>query len=129
MIQVWDKVFLIHEENVEFFLCVHASTNVRPLTSMWSPRYRRSYKSIPRCVASENLVLQLIITIEHLKKPRCCYVMYVYLVDLSPLGIYRTNEKNHNTKLNRLRIPTDWQGTDQLALYKRSRGVEPPLLK
>lgn len=127
MIRVWDKVFHIHDENVEFFLCVHASINVRPLTSMWSPRYRRSYKSTPRCVASENLVLQLNITIEHLKTPRCCYVMYVYLVDLSPLGIYRTNEKNHNNKLNRLRIPIDWQGTDQLALYKRIRGVEPPL--
>ena len=106
MIQVWDKVFLIHDQNVEFFLCVHASTNVRPLTSMWSPRYRRSYKSIPRCVASENLVLQLTITIEHLKTPRCCYVMYVYLVDLFPLGLYMTNEKNHSNKLNRLRIPT-----------------------
>ena len=79
MIRVWDKVFLIHDENVEFFFCVHPSTNVWPLTSMWSPRYRRSYKSIPRCVASENLVLQLTITIEHLKTPRFCYVMYVYL--------------------------------------------------
>ena len=37
----------------------------------------------------------------------CMYVrMYVYLIDLSPLGLFRANEINHSSKLNKLRIPT-----------------------
>jgi len=42
--------------------------------------------------------------------------MYVYLIDLSPLELFRTNETNYRDKLNRLRIPTgrrqtNWQST------------------
>ena len=45
----------------------------------------------------------------------CMYVrMYVYLIDLSPLGLFRANEINHSNKLNKLRIPTGRRQTSWL---------------
>ena len=40
--------------------------------------------------------------------------MYVYLIDLSPLGLFRANEINHRNKLNKLRIPTGRRQTSWL---------------
>jgi len=40
--------------------------------------------------------------------------MYVYLIDLSPLGLFRANEINHSNKLNKLRIPTGRRQTSWL---------------
>ena len=40
--------------------------------------------------------------------------MDVYLIDLSPLGLFRDNVINHSNKLNMLRIPTGRRQTSWL---------------
>ena len=43
-----------------------------------------------------------------------CDYMYVYLIDLSPLGLARVNETNYWNKLKRLRISTGRRQTSCL---------------
>lgn len=40
--------------------------------------------------------------------------LYVYLIDLSPLGLFRPNEINNSNKLNLLKIPTGRRQTSWL---------------
>ena len=44
------------------------------------------------------------------------YITYIhtYLIDHSPLGLFRNNETNNRNKLNRLRIPTGRRQTSWL---------------
>ena len=47
-------------------------------------------------------------------KLRLYVFLYLYLIDLSPLGLFRANETNNWNKLNKLRIPTDRRQTSWL---------------
>ena len=55
--------------------------------------------------------------------------MYVYLIDHSPLGFFRTNINKqwqiykYSNKDNYAKNP-NWQEADQLAIYKHSQEVE-----
>ena len=40
--------------------------------------------------------------------------IHTYLIDHSPLGLFRANETNNWNELNRLRIPTGWRQTSWL---------------